>query len=102
MPLSLENNAFGIATLPNSQPVQLVDGRHRKKTTSDSARNEIEQQRAKKITELIETLRDTMTNDGWKVEMKRKYHTLSTCTEYLKYLIKVTKEKEETVMKAKL
>ena len=97
MPLSLENNAFGIATLPNSQPVQLVDGRHRKKTTSDSTRNEIEQQRAKKITELIETLRDTMTNDGWKVEMKCKYHTLSTCTEYLKHLIKVTKEKEEAV-----
>merc|ERR1712238_360500 len=102
MPLSLENNAFGIATLPNGQPVQLVDGRHRKKTISDSARNEREQQRAKKITELIETLRDTMTNDGWKVEMKSKYHTLSTCTEYLKHLIKVTKEKEEAVMKAKL
>ena len=34
--------------------------------------------------------------------MKSKYHTLSACTEYLKYLIKVTKEKEEAVMKAKL
>ena len=34
--------------------------------------------------------------------MKSKYHTLSACTEYLKYLIKVTKEKEEVVMKAKL
>merc|ERR1712161_88602 len=50
MPLSLESNASGIATLPNGQPVQLVDGRHRKKTISDSARNEREQQRAKKIT----------------------------------------------------
>ena len=43
-----------------------------------------------------------MTNDGWKVEMKCKYHTLSTCTEYLKHLINVTKEKEEAVMKVKL
>ena len=34
--------------------------------------------------------------------MKSKYHTLSACTEYLKYLIKVTKEKEGAVMKAKL
>jgi len=43
-----------------------------------------------------------MSNNSWKVEMKSKYHTLSACTEYLKYLIKVTKEKEEVVMKAKL
>lgn len=42
-----------------------------------------------------------MVQDGWKVEMKSKYQTLSTCAEYLKHLIKVTKEKEEKLAKTK-
>ena len=45
MPISLENNAFGIGTLPNCKPVRFVDGRHRNKSINDSARNEREQQR---------------------------------------------------------
>ena len=44
---------------------------------SVSERNEREQRRAQQITELIDELKETMVKDGWKVEMKGKYHTLS-------------------------
>jgi hypothetical protein len=72
MPASLE-----AAILPNVEGVPLVDGRrkHKAKTTE---RNEREQQRAQKITELIDKLRNTMEQGGWKVEMKSKYQILST------------------------
>jgi len=55
-------------------------GSNSKKGGKDSAkeRNEREQKRAQKITELIESLRMSMVKGGWKVEMKSKYHTLST------------------------
>ena len=40
-------------------------------------RNEREQLRAKKITELIHEIRSNMEAEGWKEEMKSKYETLS-------------------------
>jgi hypothetical protein len=66
--------------------VRLLDGRSfrpepAKKVMSKAAikeRNEREQRRAQKIAELIENLRLSMVKGGWKVEMKSKYHTLST------------------------
>jgi len=69
-----------------NQNVRLLDGRScrpepAKKIMSKAAikeRNEREQRRAQKIAELIEKLRLSMVKGGWKVEMKSKYHTLST------------------------
>lgn len=58
--------------------VQLVDGRSKKNKKTGKERNEREQKRAQKITELIEQLRVSMEQGGWKVEMKSKFHTLST------------------------
>mmetsp|Transcript_25514 Transcript_25514/g.42433 ORF Transcript_25514/g.42433 Transcript_25514/m.42433 type:complete len:777 (-) Transcript_25514:101-2431(-) len=81
--------------------VQLIDARSKKKNRSGRERNEREQKRAQKITELIEELRMGMEDGGWKVEMKSKYHTLSKCADYVKFLTKNTKEKEEAVEKAK-
>ncbi len=72
MPASL-----GAAVLPNGKRVELIDGRHKHKKKA-SERNEREQQRAQKITELIEKLRNTMEKGGWKFEMKSKYQILST------------------------
>jgi hypothetical protein len=71
MPASL-----GAAVLPNGKHVELIDGRH-KHTRKSSQRNEREQQRAQKITELIDKLRNTMEEGGWRVEMKSKYQILS-------------------------
>lgn len=79
----------------------LVDGRSKKGRKAGKERNEREQKRAQKITDLIEKLRYSMEKAGWKVEMKSKYHTLSTCADYVKHLAKSTKEKEELVEKAK-
>lgn len=53
------------------------------------------------LPELIDQLRESIENGGWKVEVKSKFHTLSSCADYLKYLIKATKDKEEAVNKAK-
>ena len=72
MPASL-----GAAVLPNGKLVEFIDGRHKHKRKI-SERNEREQQRAQKITELIDKLRNTMEKGGWKVEMKSKYQILST------------------------
>ena len=57
--------------------VRLIDGRSNK-PKAWRERNEREQKRAQKITELIESLRSSMEKGGWKVEIKSKYHTLST------------------------
>lgn len=62
---------------PDGNKVDLLDARLRK-TKKGNERNEREQQRAAKITELIDKLRTTMVQGGWKVEMKSKYQTLST------------------------
>eukprot|EP00978_Attheya_sp_CCMP212_P004755 scaffold10422_cov55-Attheya_sp.AAC.3 len=98
-------NATGhthIASMPGGhENVQLLDGRTQTKKNNIRERNEREQKRAQKITDLIETLRQSMLKGGWKVEMKSKYHTLSTCADYMRHLIKTTEEQEKAVEKAK-
>jgi len=82
--------------------VVLLDGRHKNKIKQGNERNEREQQRAQKITELIDKLRLTMVNGGWKKnEMKSKYQTLSTCAAYVKHLVQETKKKEAAIEEAK-
>lgn len=99
-------NASGGASMSSggsqnhSSAVQLVDARHTNRKAG-RIKNEREQRRAQKITELIDQLREKMETGGWKVEVKSKFHTLSSCAEYVKHLIKATKEKEEAVSKAK-
>lgn len=59
-------------------PVRLIDARHGyKANVSGRVKNEREQKRAQKITELIDQLRIDMEKGGWKVEMRSKFHTLS-------------------------
>ena len=60
-----------------SSPVQLVDGRHGNRKAG-RIKNEREQRRAQKITELIDQLREKMEKGGWKVEVKSKFNTLSS------------------------
>ena len=71
---------------PPRGAVQLIDARHGNNRQQGSGRvkNEREQKRAQKITELIDQLRVNMENGGWKVEMRSKFHTLSS---YVKPLI---------------
>jgi hypothetical protein len=45
---------------------------------SKRAKNAKEQKRAQQITNLIEQLRIKMEKDGWKAELKSKFHTLSS------------------------
>lgn len=94
LPMSEDNNSFhyGMAVNgfhpqinaqlnPGITPMSfppLVDGRSKKGRKAGKERNEREQKRAQKITDLIEKLRYSMEKAGWKVEMKSKYHTLST------------------------
>jgi hypothetical protein len=64
---------------PNTVPVQLIDARHGgNRPGTGRVKNEREQKRAQKITELIDQLRVNMENGGWKVEMRSKFHTLSS------------------------
>jgi hypothetical protein len=60
--------------------VQLVDARHGnpRQPMAGRVKNEREQKRAQKITELIEQLRLNMESEGWKVEMRSKFHTLQS------------------------
>lgn len=105
MPLQVGANDFhygvpvnGFHPQVNAQdnPPVMLDARHCPKQGS-SDRNEREQKRAHKITELIEDLRVSMIDGGWNVQVKSKYHTLSTCQDYVRHLIKTTKEKEDEV-----
>lgn len=61
--------------------IKLIDSRnirHSKKGRAEGKeRNEREQKRAQKITDLIEQIRLSIEDGGWKVEMKSKHHTLS-------------------------
>lgn len=60
-------------------PIQLIDARHGnlRSTFSGRVKNEREQKRAQKITELIDQLRIDMERGGCKVEVRSKFHTLS-------------------------
>ncbi|KAL3942746.1 MAG: hypothetical protein SGBAC_003121 [Bacillariaceae sp.] len=84
-----------------SSNIQLIDGRHAPQATTGRIKNEREQKRAQKITELIDQLGDIMKDGGWNVSAKSKYQTLSSCTEYMKHLIKTKGEKEEAVKNLK-
>jgi hypothetical protein len=78
-PQGIATGPTHIASMPGGhENVQLLDGRTQTKKNNIRERNEREQKRAQKITDLIETLRQSMLKGGWKVEMKSKYHTLST------------------------
>lgn len=63
--------------LPPGVNVKLLDSRHKERKGAGKERNEREQKRAQKITELIEQIRTSMEDGGWKVEMKSKHHTLT-------------------------
>lgn len=108
--------------------IRLVDGRHGG-IGNKRVKNEREQKRTQKITDLIDQLRDKMVEGGWKVGgSKSKYATLSTyvslrflcslaiygalnlrftfllfnrCAEYVKYLVQANKEKEQAVEKTR-
>ncbi|KAL7567747.1 hypothetical protein ACA910_012079 [Epithemia clementina (nom. ined.)] len=81
---------------------RLVDARHGDDNAGNKRiKNAKEQKRAQRITELIEQLRIRMEKGGWKVGIKSKLHTLSSCSDYVKHLVKTTKEKESAVEQAK-
>lgn len=87
-------------------PVQMLDARHCRKQKKSmnvptSERNEREQKRAHKITELIEALRVSMIDGGWNVQIKSKFHTLSTCQDYVRHLVKTNNEMEEKIRRLK-
>ena len=65
--------------LPTRPPPKLIDARHGKGRNGKGGqvKNEREQKRAQKITELIEELRLQMEDGGWQVEARSKFHTLS-------------------------
>jgi len=92
-------NGFHPQLNARENPPQLVDGRYASRT--GSARNEREQKRAQKITDLIETLRKSMIDDGWSVELGSKYVTLASCTTYIQHLRKSNTEKEDRNAKLK-
>mgnify|MGYP000178303154 CR=1 FL=1 len=78
---SANNNGSGSSSSgshnASSSTVQLVDARHGNRKAG-RIKNEREQRRAQKITELIDQLREKMETGGWKVEIKSKFHTLSS------------------------
>ena len=86
-PILDDNNSFHYQYPPPPQfsqqvtvapEVHLVDGRHGG-IRNKRVKNEREQKRTQKITDLIDQLRDKMEEGGWKVGgTKSKYATLST------------------------
>eukprot|EP00985_Skeletonema_marinoi_P025882 scaffold19441_cov214-Skeletonema_marinoi.AAC.5 len=70
-------------------------------TRNSRERNNREQVRAQKITQLISELRENMEQDGWQEEMKSKYQTLSQCKDYVEYLMRYHKEKEADIARTK-
>lgn len=62
--------------------LRLLDTRHDPNSTK-RAKNAKEQKRAQRITNLIDQLRTTMENDGWRVELKSKFHVLSRYVNWL-------------------
>ena len=61
----------------SSRGVRLIDGRHGD-LRNKRVKNEREQKRTQKITDLIDHLRVKMERGGWKVGLKSKFHTLSS------------------------
>jgi hypothetical protein len=61
-------------------PPKMIDARHgsnRRRSKGGQQKNEREQKRAQKITELIELLRLQIEEKGWQVEGRSKFNTLS-------------------------
>jgi PAS domain-containing protein len=82
--------------------LRLIDGRHGDIAGQNRVKNEREQKRTQKISDLIDLLREKMSDGGWKLGgAKSKYATLSTCAEYVKHLVQANKEKELALEKAK-
>jgi len=107
LPFGAENGSAGAggglefpppnARPSNAPPPQLIDARNgnHRKNRGGQVKNEREQKRAQKITELIEQLRLQMEQGGWQVEARSKFHTLSNCAQYIKHMIKLTSEKKD-------
>jgi PAS domain-containing protein len=82
--------------------LRLIDGRHGDVAVQNRVKNEREQKRTQKISDLIDLLREKMSDGGWKLGgAKSKYATLSTCAEYVKHLVQANKEKELALEKTK-
>jgi len=99
-------SATGTATATGSSKhvPKLIDARHgnsNRKNKGGQVKNEREQKRALKITELIEQLRLQMEDGGWQVEARSKFHTLHNCAEYVNHMIASTSEKEKKNEKLK-
>lgn len=74
--------AASTSPAPSGPAPPLIDARHGNNRRSKNGqvgqvKNEREQKRAQKITELIEQLRLQMEEGGWQVEARSKFHTLS-------------------------
>jgi len=99
LPIWQDNNSYHYGMAINGfhpqlnameNPPVLIDARHvndkgngkgddaSQQAKSCKERNEKEQRRAQKISDLIDQLRESMVAGGWKNEMKSKYQTLST------------------------
>jgi hypothetical protein len=64
-------------------------------------RNNREQNRAQKLSTLIDSLRSSMTEGGWKLEVKSKSSTLEQSKTYIEHLLEINKEKESKVKEAR-
>ena len=79
LPVVPDNNSFHYSMASTGfhpQQLQLLDARH--VPNAKRVKNAKEQKRAQQITKLIDELREKMEKDGWKVELKSKFHTLSS------------------------
>ena len=74
---STSNNFSGNAAATNANSVKLIDARHGNRKAG-RIKNEREQRRAQKITELMEQIRASLVTGGWEVRDKSKFHTLSS------------------------
>jgi len=104
---SSKNNAPPTGSISNTTKhvPKLIDARHgnlNRKNRGGQVKNEREQKRAQKITDLIEQLRLQIVEGGWQVEARSKFHTLYNCSEYVKHMIAHTSEKEKENEKLQL
>jgi len=103
LPSSIGAGSTATATGSPKHVPKLIDARHGNSTRRNKGgvKNEREQKRALKITELIEQLRLQMEDGGWQVEARSKFHTLHNCAEYVNHMIAFTSEKEKKNEKLK-
>jgi hypothetical protein len=81
LPVLQDNNSYhyNMALQNSTTPsnLRLIDARQGR-AYSKRQKNAKEQRRAQEVAQLIEELRVKMEKDGWNVELKSKYHTLSS------------------------